>query len=121
MTLKISTKLVSLSGGRIGYWCPGCNQLHQIPVEGANAWQWNRNIDAPSFSPSILVTTGHYLQGHNPEDGCWCTYQTVDPDCDFKCVRCHAYVTQGKIHFLSDCSHALKDQVVDLPDYPLNK
>ena len=118
MTLKISTKLVSISGGRVGYWCPGCHTAHHISVEGDRAWQWNRNVDLPSFSPSILVTTGHYLQGHNSEDGCWCTYRQTHPECDVECVRCHAYVTQGKIHFLSDCSHPLKDQIVDLPDYP---
>jgi len=32
--------------------------------------------------------------------------------------RCHSFVRDGRIEFLSDCTHALKGQTVDLPDLP---
>ncbi len=31
--------------------------------------------------------------------------------------RCHSFVTDGKIAFGEDCSHALKGKTVDLPDW----
>jgi hypothetical protein len=29
---------------------------------------------------------------------------------------CHSWVTNGRIQFLSDCTHSLKDQTVELPE-----
>lgn len=31
--------------------------------------------------------------------------------------RCHMYIREGKIQFLSDCSHALAGQTVEMPDF----
>ena len=36
------------------------------------------------------------------------------------CKRCHSFVTDGRIQFLSDCTHALAGQTVDLPDIKEN-
>lgn len=30
---------------------------------------------------------------------------------------CHSFVTEGRIQFLGDCTHALANQTVDLPDW----
>jgi hypothetical protein len=31
---------------------------------------------------------------------------------------CHSFVTDGRIQFLGDCTHALANQTVELPDLP---
>lgn len=116
---QISAKLCSLEGGRIAFWCPGCEEMHEVSVDGPGAvWGWDRNVDLPTFTPSILITGGHYMSGWTGPN-CWCTYNaTHKPPAPFKCQRCHTFVTAGRIQFLSDCSHALAGQTVDLPDLP---
>jgi hypothetical protein len=37
---------------------------------------------------------------------------------DIPDLVCHSFVTDGKIQFLSDCTHALAGQTVALPDWP---
>ena len=34
-------------------------------------------------------------------------------------MACHTFVTDGRIQFLGDCTHALAGQTVDLPDWPV--
>lgn len=86
----------------VGYmfYCPGCRTHHApyvYPYKSPNnsIWMFNNNFDKPTFSPSILtrvkLSTG-------------------------KEMVCHSYVTDGKIRFLSDCTHHLANQTVDLPD-----
>jgi Family of unknown function (DUF6527) len=119
--MKTGKKLESLSGGRVMFECPGCNELHQVVVERPEGqsgplWGDNGNPDAPTFTPSILVKSGHYCQGQEGKD-CWCAYeQRLGKPAPFKCFVCHSFVTNGKIQFLTDCTHALAGQTVDLPD-----
>lgn len=115
---QVSAKLRSGEGGILMFWCPGCKELHQVRV-GQNGWGFNGNHDAPTFTPSVLVTSGHFVSSHKPGDNCWCTYkERIGEDPGFKCFRCHTFVTDGKIQFLSDCTHALAGQTVPLPDLP---
>lgn len=107
---------VRLTGvdGRIEFTCPGCNELHTIAVPD---WEWNGDTDRPTFRPSILARSGHYLHGNTPGN-CYCDFAERHPDiakdCTFKCYRCHSYVTDGRIQFLNDCSHALAGQTVEM-------
>jgi hypothetical protein len=115
----LSPKLRSLAGGALVFHCPGCNQKHTVAV-GAGAgprWGYNDNPDSPTFTPSILVRTGHHVDGKTT--GCWCDYNAKHPDdpYPFHCTVCHSFVTDGKIQFLADCTHALAGQTVDLPDW----
>ncbi|BBK03729.1 hypothetical protein [Enterobacter phage EspM4VN] len=57
-------------------------------------WSWNNNVDFPTFTPSLLVNVS-------------------DP-----ASRCHLFLTDGKIQFLGDCFHDLKNQTVDMVDIP---
>ena len=62
----LSKKLRSLDGGRVAFWCPGCNEAHQITVvEAPNRqgpiWGYNGDPDAPTFTPSIHVTGSQKL------------------------------------------------------------
>lgn len=101
----LSKKLRSIEGGRLGFWCPGCDGIHVIGVDnndGGPKWGWDRNADAPTFTPSILVTYGgkDAGQGHAPP------------------ARCHSFVKAGQIEFLSDCTHSLAGKTVSIPDWP---
>jgi len=99
--------------------CPGCDESHVLAVDGAGRpnWGFNGDLDRPTLTPSILVTSGHYSPGWTPDKKCWCS---PPPDGEegwgFACERCHSFVTDGRIQFLDDCTHALKGQTVDLPE-----
>jgi Family of unknown function (DUF6527) len=73
---------------RVRIWCPGCDTVHEVRVEGEFAWAWNRELTSRiTLTPSILARE---FQGKN----------------EYR--RCHSYVAAGRIQFLDDCSHALK-------------
>lgn len=82
-------------GAMVWIWCPGCDEAHALEVEGTRAWKWNGSEEKPTFTPSLLVTYG----GSDAR-------------------RCHSFITNGRIQFLGDCTHALKGQTVDLPPLP---
>lgn len=94
---------------RLAFHCPGCDAPHVCTIkEGLDrpAWGWNSNLDRPTLTPSVLVTTGLAVDpAFQPEPG--------DPP-----EVCHSFVTDGRIQFLSDCTHALAGQTVDLPEFP---
>ena len=80
---------------RVFFMCPGCKEKHFIVTskinDGETPWGFNENFDKPTFTPSILVTWGNIS-------------------------RCHSFVTDGRIQFLGDSTHELKNQTVDLPE-----
>ena len=97
--------------------CPGCKGHHVIN----DLWSFNGDIDKPTFSPSVLVRSGHYAPHFKPGDNCWCTYNAEqekkgEPLAPFKCTICHSFVRDGKIQFLNDCTHELAGQTVELPE-----
>lgn len=81
--------------------CPGCKCEHAVAVDSPNylcaTWSWNRSMDKPTFYPSILVKWqyGEQLTKH----------------------VCHSYVKDGTIQFLSDCTHKLAGQTVEILEY----
>ncbi len=87
---------------RVMWWCPGCNDLHQIPVTGLRAWGWNESDDAPTFTPSVLVYERPALD---------------DDDVPITTPRCHVFITDGVIDYLSDCTHALAGQKVPMVNW----
>lgn len=101
-----------IEGGHLGFWCPGCNEMHVV----SSGWSFNGNYDRPTFTPSVLVTNGHYSTKHKPGESCWCTYNAEHPEAptSFTCERCHSFVTDGQIQFLSDCTHELAGKTVSL-------
>ena len=70
------------------YFCPGCDCYHYI---NPDRHKFNGNYDKPTFMPSLL--------------------QNWDP-----IKICHSFITDGKIQYLGDCWHHLKNQTVDLPE-----
>lgn len=90
------------------FWCPGCDMAHQIKVDGTGSWSWNGDPIKPTFSPSVLVRYDHWVPAashENPEPG----PQTLVGD------ACHSFIADGRIQFLTDCTHKLAGQTVDLP------
>jgi hypothetical protein len=113
----LSKKLRSLEGGRVVFWCPGCGMAHQITVSRDAApdgpcWGWDGDAEAPTFTPSIVAQTGHFVEPR----GKHCD-KSGDPEWPCDCIRCHCFVTRGRILYLQDCTHALAGQTVDLPDF----
>lgn len=69
------------------FMCPGCGEFHGPDLK---RWTFNGDLENPTFRPSIGVRVGDEY--------------------------CHSYVTNGKIEFLGDSTHALKGQTVDMTD-----
>lgn len=94
-------------GDRVHFWCPGCDTAHGIYFGPPNGWTWNGSLELPTFSPSVLVkrTMGNYKFADDPE------YKETEE-------ICHSFVAEGVIQFLSDCTHLLANQYVELPLWP---
>ena len=111
------------NGTAILFQCPGCGNMHKVYIKESEyphpVWGYNGNPDSPTITPTVLVKSGHYARPD--KDTCWCKYNAEniakgeDPS-PYECVQCHSFVTAGKIHFLSDCTHKLVGQTVDLPE-----
>lgn len=95
------------------FWCPGCEEHHGIRVDGSRGWQWNQSLEAPTVSPSILVNATRALVDGKPVH--LLRYEGEYP-CETIKFICHSFVKEGRIEFLSDCSHSLAGQTVELPD-----
>lgn len=73
------------------FFCPGCECGHWVRVRGPQpVWQWNERPAAPTISPSLLVR-GEFV--------------------------CHSFITDGRIQFLPDSTHALSGKTVEIPDW----
>jgi len=116
----LGTKLRRLEGGKVSYWCPGCDMAHVLTVErregqSAPCWDWNADPDAPSFSPSVLV---RWESGEPPVTRRNLAEWKRKPWPQTRRMNvCHAFVTDGRIQFLDDCTHALAGRTVPLPDF----
>lgn len=105
-----------MEGNHLGFWCPGCEEYHVVKLRPAPSpsWDFNGDYDKPTFSPSILIRTGHYVPGQEGKD-CWCTLEErTGETSSFGCGVCHSFVRNGQIEFLSDCTHALAGKTVPL-------
>jgi hypothetical protein len=111
----LSKILRDAEGGLLIFWCQGCDQCHGVRVDGKKpSWTWNGDAEHPTFTPSILVR--HYRispegmdmikRGDPPLDGD--RYPGAD-------IVCHSWVTEGRIKYLNDCTHALAGKTIDLP------
>lgn len=106
--------------------CPGCGRMHLLPtdetpahVTKADRWKFNGDYRRPVLSPSVL----NRQEMHEPP----VTAENLEewkrnPWPQAKVMRvCHSFIgcngaQPGQITFLSDCTHALAGQTVDLPE-----
>ena len=100
------------TGTMLYMWCPGCDDLHGVEVtEPARRWEWDGNREAPTITPSILVSGVQWAAEfpfHKPQHPVAAGAPTV----------CHSYVRSGRWEFLGDCSHALAGQTVSMVSVP---
>ena len=99
-------------GGQEGlhFWCPGCQEAHTIRT-APDGWGWNGDLEKPTFTPSVKVAGRRRIT--DAEHARIMAGETIEtePTC------CHSFVTHGRILFLSDCTHSLAGQTVDLPPW----
>jgi hypothetical protein len=101
---------------------PGCDMAHMVNVSGQGGpiWSWNGSMDSPTFSPSIRVTYDHMSEAGRAQGKAFCEqhgrYPTNEENPYDVNDVCHSFVTDGRIQFLGDCTHALAGQTVDLPE-----
>lgn len=107
----LGSKLRTLSGDQVGFWCPGCNEMHVVRVPPhPHAWGFNGNGDAPTFTPSVLVNGHRRMTDDERARAMKGETITLQP------TVCHSFVTDGFIQFLGDCTHRLAGKLVPLPD-----
>ncbi len=96
----------------IGFWCPGCQREHSVPIRGPYAWSFNGDREAPTLAPSILVTGTQRITDDE--------YAAImrGEKIVRRPFRCHSFLRGGEILYQSDCTHALAGQRVPLPDIP---
>lgn len=81
-------------------FCPGCEAVHSLTIKRSSpCWEFNGDLESPTFSPSLLV------------------YETKGPDGNIYSPRCHSFIREGRIQFLTDCGHSLAGETVDLPEF----
>lgn len=114
----LGTKLRKLEGGKVSYWCPGCDMAHVVTVEPTGSgpcWSFDGDLEAPSFNPSVLVRWEHWVPPVTPDN---IEEWKQRPWKQTKKVSiCHAFVIDGRIQFLDDSTHALAGKTVPMPDF----
>lgn len=99
---KHSKYLRAAQGGRVSFWCEGCNSPHSIYIEGDTrpTWKFDGNTEAPTMTPSVLITW------KEPSD----VPEEFDDESKDVSKCCHLFVTKGELVYLSDCTHELAGQ-----------
>jgi hypothetical protein len=99
-------------GGRVfhSHWCPGCGEMHVIFAN----WTFDGNVTSPTFSPSVLITGKETVKVNGKWTGEW----VLDVKGNAVESRCHYFLKEGKLEYLSDCTHKLAGQTIPLPPLP---
>jgi len=101
------SKILIEGEGELFLFCPGCNCTHAINIKNSQrpCWGFNGDYERPTFEPSLLVT-----YPANPNAGEeykeWRTER-----------RCHSFIRNGQIQYLTDCTHHLAGQTIDIPEW----
>ena len=91
---------------RLWLMCPGCDDAHSVVVWQATGvtgpvWGWDGDLEHPTVSPSLLVQM---------------SWAAGTPEAGHR--RCHSFVRAGRWEYLTDCTHELAGQTVDLAPLP---
>lgn len=106
---RVSSKLRRVEG-RYVHWCPGCEEMHQLP----DSWTFDGNLEQPTFSPSLKHSGLRKVM----VDGEWAGGWVRDVSGNPVPYVCHYILTAGQLHFCGDSTHALAGQTVPMPDLP---
>lgn len=92
--------------------CPACNCYHYFN----KGWKFNEDYDRPTFSPSMIWKGQTYPSGGvcptDEEDARLMAGEILE----MTPLVCHSFVREGKIQFLTDCTHTMAGKTVDLPE-----
>jgi len=104
---------ILLEAGQAAFYCNGCNRVHSInlTIEGMPKWGFNGSEIAPTFTPSILCRYKH-PKGYTNDNPA-----PADFNGEIVTDICHSFVTDGRIQYLSDCTHDLAGQTIGLPEF----
>ena len=109
-----TTLVTDLHGQLLFFWCPACQTHHAPRVSGGPGplWTWNGDRDRPTVQPSIRVEGVESVTDAQLE-----RIRAGEP---FEPVplRCHLFLTDGRIQYLGDCTHARAGQTIDLEEMP---
>ena len=138
---QVSSKLRSVGGGGLAYWCQGCKEAHIVwieghePNDGRPRWSFNGDLEKPVFGPSVLCRSYRYPHPYEPDTN----PEHAEIRQKFEQAgraghdwmmdhpkwgrRCHTFVgcngaQPGEVIFLSDCTHEFAGQQVPMPDLP---
>lgn len=105
MSITLSPKMEKYNEYSLALYCPGCEMMHLVYLQHPDntqypTWSWNGDVNAPTFSPSLLVK---YNWGENREERV-----------------CHSFIRHGQWEFLGDCTHKLRGLTVPVPNIPEN-
>jgi len=102
--------VLSRSGARLFFYCPGCKCAHSYNVEPGEredgtalpVWEWDGNMTSPTFSPSLR-----------------CNGDVKDEDIypHTTAHRCHLFVRSGKIQYCADCTHGFAGRIVAMEPF----
>lgn len=85
------SKTSKTTDGKTMFWCKGCDCFHWVN----DSWAISGDSNNPTFEPSVLVGGGGTIK------------------------RCHSFVRNGQIEYLSDSEHELAGKTIELPDLEL--
>lgn len=89
---------------QIAIYCEGCKSHHVFSLD--SGWTFNNDFVKPTFSPSMLVNGNSVPEEFKGKEGY---------------LRCHSFVTNGEIQYLSDCDHEYKNttrKLLPLDEHP---
>lgn len=103
-------------GRRAWAWCPRCHHAHCFTlsnddgtVPSGPVWEWDGNLEVPSFSPSLLCIDATFYGEERDADG----HRVM-----IGSGNCHSFVRSGRWEFLTDSGHHLAGQTVDMVPLP---
>lgn len=84
----ILKKLIKKSTyGTYHFWCPGCGTIHSLGDKYKVSWDNKK----PTVTPGIYLKIEDRI--------------------------CHSFITGGKIQYLGDCTHILKDRLIPMEGF----
>jgi hypothetical protein len=85
-------KILKTNDDYFMFYCAGCEMHHAFN----STWTFNGDLENPTISPSLLVRWTHG-EAHEKR-------------------VCHSFIRDGKIEYLSDCTHEFAGQTLELED-----
>lgn len=76
--------------------CAGCDQEHTF---NDGLWSWNNDYEKPTIEGSYLIHGYRFDENRNSVP-----------------LVCHSHIKDGMIEYLTDCTHNLAGQTIELPE-----